>query len=255
MSGTVLDVVCGELFNIMVSFSDGVASHTHDNAIRYLLTFWFFSASSVLLIKRIINNGPSFETSLFLIGSLFGIFRNGFMFILDYGYYRGLFPYPQLMETTPLVDHTFQMLSLLGINYAILHLARVKKFLIQYYHFSFILPFIIYCVLAWMKPTGFTETSFNYGELMYHGILFTMSISVLLCLFVRKKSTSISLVCFILFMLTSQVYAIANGLTNYIYSDILTPYHNAYYLWSIPFIIYFIQTIPIKTVHLLEEVA
>jgi hypothetical protein len=240
-----------EIFNIMVSFSDGVSNHQHDNAIGALLALWFFLFATVLCVKRLINNGPTFNLTLILISCIFGICRNGFLFIIDYGYFRGFFPHPGVYNSIPLIDHTFQLLGLLAMNYAIIYLSAPPRWCIKYYHFSFIVPFFLYVLIQVLQRFGnlnLIEYSFFIGDIVYHGTMIFMTLSVLALILYRHKSVATSLLCYIMFILTSNAYTFSNSITKSVYSDILIPYHNAYYLWAIPFIIYYIQSIPIQNV-------
>lgn len=243
-----LTYLCNEVFNIMVSFSDGITGYDHDNAIRYLLAFWFFFFSSLMLGRRIINNGPNFPTSLFLIGCIFGLCRNGFMFILDYGTYRGIFAFPSVLSDTLPIDHTFQMLSLLSMNYAILFLAKPPTTYIKYYHFSYVLPFIIYLIIAVVGKDFFENSPgcFCYGDFIYHSIMLVMCVTASIPAYINRKLIPASLMGFLLFIITSQIYSLINVFTKMHYANILVPYQNAYLMWATPFILYYVQSIPLR---------
>ena len=232
----------------MISFSDGIAGHTHDSPIRYLLAFWFYIFCTLMISRRMINNGPVFETALLLIGSIIGSVREGFMFILDYGYHRNLISPTVTLDNVPLLDHTFQMLSLLSFYYAILYLARPPKQYIKYYHFSYVIPFIIYCGVTFFNFNALKNNSYYHAVNLSHLLMMFMSISVFIFVYKAKKYLPVAIMGFLVFTFASQVYGALNLLTDLKYNDIFMPYHNAYYLWSIPFIMYYIQSIPIRRV-------
>lgn len=240
-----MDTICRELFIVMTSFSDGLSTYSTDTSIcvRYSLSLWMFMLCVILLTKRIMEANITFESTLLLIGSTFGVANNFFMLIFDYGTRRNLIPYHNLLAEVPILDNVFQILMLLSINYAILVISKCPKKYYSNYHFSYILPFILYLVML-LFGTGKYGIHIDY---MFMLVTTTLIISVLYFAIREYRNVKISLIGFLLFMLVSQLYGITNYLTGGEYSDILVPYHNAYELWSAQFILYYIIQLTCST--------
>jgi len=236
-----VDFIGREILSIMVSFSDGLSGNLHNNAIGFLLAMWFFTYALITLSKRIILNGPCCSSTLFLMGCCFGLCRNGYMFIMDYGFYRRYIDSEEVFLSVPMMDYALQILTVLCICYAILFISKTRIWFIKYFYLFFLLPFIIYYTVEFLN----LNSCVNFlDEKIYHFVLLLMTgITFAICI-IKRNLISLSLACWVLFMLLGQIYALLDVYTKKIYTDILNPYHNSFYLWSVPFIMYYIQSIP-----------
>ena len=250
---SLFNLISNEFMNIMITFSDGVTGHLHDSATGFMLAFWFFIFAIVMITRRIVHNGPCFTTSMLLVGSCFGVYRNGFMFLIDYGFTRGYFHRTTILASVPIIDHTFQLLTLLSFCYIILYKSEVSERLIKYFYLIFAIPFIIYVILGryWSAALTYYSASLDEricyctGEEISHGISLALLIPTLIIAIKHRSKINATLLYYIVFTIAGQIYPLIDTITMKAYCDILIPFHNSYYLWAIPFIVYYVQLIPV----------
>lgn len=240
-----------EVLNIIIVFSDGIGNRTQSSIVQHLLGVWFACFAILLVTKRIVQNGPNFSTSFLLIGLTFSSIRDTVLFMLDHGItHNYISSTPTLLATIPIIDHTFQLLYVMSMSYAILYLCQVKENVLKWYCTIFIVPFILYYFVCnhWLTPTIHIENEpvFYYlGEKLYHWFGIGILVYTLYNIFKAKKIIGGSILAFVMFMLTSYGYALVDAYTKRAFTNVCIPLHNCFFLWSIPCIIYYIQTIPV----------
>lgn len=244
------NTVSVEVFHIMSQFADG-SGNPDDNAVRFLLAAWFFAFALIILSKRLIHNGFNLSHAFLLVGCTFGLIRNSVMFMLEYGFYRDFFHNIQIYNTFPMLDHTFQMLTILSINLSIIYSCRLKPIFVKYYYIVYTIPFAMYIYYAdkWAEfsknshNTGFTFGLFE-GDRVYHYLFLFFIITTFMAVLYKWKMVHISMVGFLIFSIAENVYRLISLNSKLELRYICDPLSHSFYLWAIPFLIYYIQLIP-----------
>lgn len=244
--------VCVEFYHIMSQFADG-AGNPDDNAVRFLLGAWFFVFILIMLSKRLIYNGFNASHAFLLVGCTFGLIRNASMFVLEYGFYRQFFHNYQIYNSFPMLDHTLQMLTILSINLSIIYSCRIKSIFVKYYYIIFIIPFACYIYYAekWLTfshDTNQPNDIFDLftGDKIYHYMYLLFLVSTFITVLYRRKFIHISMAAFLLFNIMDNIYKLISIHSGLLYRFACDPFSHSYYLWAIPFIIYYVQLIPTK---------
>ncbi|MCF6178214.1 MAG: response regulator [Geopsychrobacter sp.] len=237
-----------ELILILTQFGGGPGDPAN-NAVRFLLAGFFWSVLYIISY-RLWRETTDRRHLLFSIAAVVGASRELFMFVSEYGSFRGYFAFDTIFKYYPPIEHAVAILSIILMGYAFLRVYfNFEKFAHYFLIVSSTVTLITYLVIsplwisflkiqtaAGLEGAAYIGAQFHDfpGDLIFRleGALITLLILGAF-LYAKKRDISIpwlAFVAFFFFFADDALQAI-NDLAGDIYAPIFAPIrHNLHIL-------------------------
>jgi len=242
-----------ELILILTQFGGGPGDPAN-NAVRFLLAA-FFWGTLLLVSLRMWRATKDRQHLFFALAALVGISRELFMFIAEYGSFRGYVSFPALFRYYPPYEHAVTMLSVILMGYAFLrYYLDFEKFARLFLIACSAVTFCLYLITAplWIRfldealllspKAPYTGAFFDHfwGEIAFRAsavCIYGTLLGAFCYARIKKQKIPWSAVVAFLYFFGDDALQLFNIAVSYRYTAVLVPLRHCLHLWGITLLV------------------